>query len=89
MRYLLGIFGLALIFVLILSGCPQPNDDPGFTAQINDTVANTTATLGLTAASAVSSNPAVATAAVVNGRISVTSVGAGTAVITVLPGTNT
>jgi hypothetical protein len=82
-RRLVGIIGLALVFVLILSGCPQPTEIPGFTVQVNETVANTTATLGLTATTAASNNAAVATAAVVNGKISVTSVGTGAAVIMV------
>ena len=60
-----------------------------FAAATDDSTANDEATLGLTGTSVESSAPAVATAAIVDGKIAITSVAAGSAVISVKNGENT
>jgi formylglycine-generating enzyme required for sulfatase activity len=55
----------------------------GFTPQTDSSTANNVITLGLTGTSAVSSNTSVATVTIVDGKIAITSVTAGTADITV------
>jgi hypothetical protein len=57
--------------------------EPAFTASTNDSTANDAATLGLVGTGAVSGTPGVATAAIEGGKIKITSVSQGTAVITV------
>ena len=60
-----------------------------FAAATDDSTANDEATLGLTGTSVESSAPAVATAEIKDGKIAITSVAAGSAVITVKNGENT
>ena len=60
-----------------------------FTPATDDSTANDEATLGLTGTSVESSAPAVATAEIKDGKIAITSVAAGSAVITVKNGENT
>jgi hypothetical protein len=86
-RVLAGMAALVLTFGLGLTGCPMDDGDDGgsvtFTATADNSTANDEATLGFAGESVSSSNPGVATTAIVDGKIVITSVSAGTAVITV------
>jgi len=80
---------LALVFGLVFLGCDNGNDNGDeFTASTNETVSNDVATLGLIGTSVSSSNSSVATAEIVSGKIKITSVSQGSAVITVSAGAN-
>jgi hypothetical protein len=67
---------------------PTPTSTTQFTSATNSGTANDVATLGLVGTNASSSAAGVATAAIVNGQVAITSVSAGTATITVTEGTN-
>ncbi|GHU12226.1 hypothetical protein FACS1894151_11780 [Spirochaetia bacterium] len=75
---------IVLIISFVFFGCDPGNGTNGdFTASTNDTVSNDAATLGLEGTSVSSSNSSVATAEIVSGKIKITSVNEGAAVITV------
>jgi predicted outer membrane repeat protein len=95
LRVLAGMAALILAFGLVLTGCPMdggandgndpanPPGNPVFTAKTDTSTANNEATLGFVGTNASSSDTGVATAAIVDGKIVITSVSEGTAVITV------
>jgi len=77
---------IVLVLVLIFFNCENNTsgtDGNGFIPSSNETVYNDVPTLGLTGTVAYSNNLNVATAEVVAGRIKITSVSAGSAIITV------
>jgi hypothetical protein len=82
---LLWITGVLLVFALIFAGCSSSSDDtPRFEAETDTSLNADAATLGFTGTSAISDNPAVATAAISSGKVAITSVSPGTVNITVL-----
>jgi hypothetical protein len=97
-QVLAGMAALLLVFGLVLAGCPmEPEDDDpdggpdteqnetedSFTSKTDNSTANDEATLGFAGENASSSNESVATAAITDGKIVITSKKAGTATITV------
>jgi hypothetical protein len=92
MKNVFKLFGIiALVFGLVLLGCNNGNGTTGneFTASTNETVSNDVDTLGFIGTSVSSNKPNVATAEIVSGKIKITSVAEGTAVITVSAGSST
>ena len=77
---------LVLIITILFLGCDTGSN--GFTSTTNDSVLNTVEILGIVGLYASSSNNGVAVVGIENNRISITSVSAGTAIITVTDGTN-
>jgi hypothetical protein len=80
---LAGMVALLLAFGLILTGCPTDGgggggDDDSFTAQTDSSTANDEETLGLVGTGVSSSDSSVATAAITDGKIGITSVAPGT-----------
>ncbi|MDR2176502.1 MAG: leucine-rich repeat domain-containing protein [Treponema sp.] len=81
--FMTGMAALLLTFGLVLAGCDNPAGGDSFTAQTDNSAANDAATLGLVGTSVSSNDESVATAAITDGKIAITSVAPGTAVITV------
>ena len=82
---------IVLIFLvvgLVFCGCDTGNDTNDFKSTVNNTVQNDVPTLGLVGTSVSSSNEGVATVEIASWKIKITSVSAGTAVITVSEGLN-
>ena len=79
----LGILALTLIFGMAVVGCDDGNDDETFTSSTNESISNDINSLGLVGTSVSSSNVNIATAVIASGKIKITSVGEGSAVITV------
>jgi len=80
-----AFFGL-LVFLLTFgfTGCDTNNgNDEEFVSSTNETISNDISSLGLIGTSAISSNENVATVVISSGKIKITSVGNGSAVITV------
>ncbi len=76
---------LALLLASVFITCAtDPNKGEKFEPSTNDSTVNDEATLGLIGTSAESSNTGVATVEIVGGKIKITSVSEGSAVITVL-----
>jgi len=73
---------IALVLCFVFLGCNLEGNEE-FIASTNDMVLNDTDTLGLTGTSVSSSNTNVATAEIVSGKIKITSIAEGEAVITV------
>jgi len=78
-----GILALMLIFGMAIISCDNGNDEETFTSSTNETISNNINSLGLVGTSVSSSNVNVATAVIASGKIKITSVGEGSAVITV------
>jgi hypothetical protein len=77
-----GLLVITLVFGLV--GCDNGNGGDKFVSSTNETTSNDVATLGLIGTSVSSSNSNVATAEITtSGKIKITSVAEGTAVITV------
>ena len=79
-----------ILFVVgfVFFGCDSGNGTNGFVSTVNDTVSNDVPTLGLVGTSVSSNNQSVATVEIASGKIRITSVSAGTAVITVSENSN-
>jgi len=77
-----GMLAIMLVFGLVVMGCPPEAEDP-FESKTNNATANDVATLGFEGTAVSSSNTAKATAAIVSGKIAITSKGEGSATITV------
>ena len=82
-----AIFGL-LVFLLVFSfiGCDNGDNDEVFTSSTNETISNDINSLGLVGTSVSSSNVNIANVVISSGKIKITSVGNGSAVITVSEG---
>jgi len=76
---------IALVVGFVFFSCDAENSTNGdeFTVSTNDSVSNDVATLGLVGTAVSSSNANVATVEIVSGKIKITSVSEGSAVITV------
>jgi hypothetical protein len=83
--FFMGMPALAMVFGLVFVGCDNgsTDDDPVFTAKTNNATANDVATLGIAGDKAESSATGVATVAITDGKIAITSVAKGAADITV------
>ena len=80
-----AFFGLLVILLAFgFIGCDTNNgNDEEFVSSTNETISNDISSLGLIGTSAISSNENVATVVISSGKIKITSVGNGSAVITV------
>ena len=74
---------LVILLAFGFIGCDNGDGDETFTSSTNETISNDVNSLGLAGTSVSSSNVKVATAVIVSGKIKITSVGEGSAVITV------
>jgi len=76
---------IVLVVGFVFFSCDNENDTNGneFTVSTNDSVSNDVATLGLIGTAVSSSNANVATVEIVSGKIKITSVSEGSAIITV------
>jgi hypothetical protein len=88
-NFFVGLIFVFTFFVLGLSfsGCAGTGNET-FISSTNDTIANDESTLGLVGTEVSSNNTNVATAVISNGKISITSVAEGTAVITITKNQN-
>ena len=86
-----------LASALVITACSNPSSSDGggggdggggdvFTSATNETISNDVTALGLTGTSVSSSNPGVAIAAIISGKIRITSVSQGSALITISNG---
>ncbi len=95
---LTGIIALLAVIGFAVISCDTGNENGGskysddenqtFTITTNDATTNDVASLGLAGTSASSSAPNAATVQITNGKIAITSVAAGTAVITIKDDSN-
>jgi hypothetical protein len=86
--FMTGMLAVLLTFGLVLAGCPMDeggggNGGGGFIVQTNNSIANDEATLGFVGEYVRSSNGSVARAEIVGGKIEITSLSQGDAIITV------
>ncbi|MDR2151104.1 MAG: hypothetical protein LBO67_09945 [Spirochaetaceae bacterium] len=80
-----SVIALVVIACFLFTACPPEAEDEGdtFTPSTNNATTNDVATLGLVGIGATSSDTAIATVAITDNKIVITSVAAGTATITV------
>ena len=89
----LGILVMVFVFGMTVVGCDNDSTNVGdgnvtFISSTNNTVSNNDLTFGFVGTNVSSNNTSVATAVIDSGKIKITSVAQGSAIITVSDGTN-